>query len=128
MAGIVIKPFGGGTFGLGGKADRTADLKQHVRHGRAQPVNHLVKPIEIFGAGAVGFADVEVQHGRAGIIAINSLLDLLGKADRNVIAVLRHKAGRIWRDLNDERILIFRKQTFVEKLHDLSPVLDGPRP
>ena len=53
VARIVAQPFRLSAFAFWCERDRAADLQQHVRHGRAQAVEHLVKGAYSLGALAV---------------------------------------------------------------------------
>ena len=66
-----------GAVGLGREGDRAADLDDHVRHGLAHAGDQLVELGQALAALAVEFAHVQVQHGGAGVVAVDRLLDLL---------------------------------------------------
>jgi hypothetical protein len=75
--------------GLGREADRAADLDDHVGHGLAHAGDQLVELGQALAALAVVLAHVQVQHGGAGVVAVDRLLDLRRHGDRDVLGEVR---------------------------------------
>jgi hypothetical protein len=67
------------------KRDRPAHLYDHFRNGLPDPPEHIVVLVEIGRTHAGrGIANVEMQHRRAGVVAIDCGLNLLVPGERNV--------------------------------------------
>ncbi|KAF7957155.1 hypothetical protein AWV80_01480 [Cupriavidus sp. UYMU48A] len=113
MTRIVIQPLGGLAFALGRKRDRTADLQHHLGHGLAQASEQLVELGQPLAALTVGLAHMDVQHGGAGVVAVDRLLDLLVHRDRDIVRVARDPLGAIRRHLNHELFLVLGQQGVV---------------
>ena len=86
VPGVVGEPLRVRAFTFGGEGDRSADLQDHVRHRLAQSGEQLVELRQPLGALAVELADVDVQHGGAGLVAVHRLLDVLVHRQRQVLA------------------------------------------
>ncbi|MCY1365861.1 hypothetical protein D9M69_527320 [compost metagenome] len=114
MAGVVGQPLGGFALALGGEGNGAADLDDHVRHRFTHAGDQLVELGQVLGAGAVQFADVQVEHGGAGLVAINGLLNLFVHGHRDVFGeVGRHPLGAIGRHGDDHFFHVFRVQGIV---------------
>ena len=90
---IVREPLCGLALVLRSEADRPADLKDHLGHGRAKPIEHLVEHLETLRALAVRLADVDVKNRRACIVAVDCLLDLVLHRDGDVVGSRGKKLG-----------------------------------
>src|SRR5436305_1363427 len=66
-------------------------------------------------------AGMGVQHGRAGVVAVDGLLDLLFHRERDVLRkIRRHPLGAVWRAGDDELLLVLGKQRSIHEVHCLS--------
>ena len=115
---VVAEPLGVGAVALGGEGDRAADLQDHVRHGLTQAAEQLVELREPLGALAVELADVDVQHGGAGLVAVDRGLDVLVHRHRQVLAeVVRLPLGAVRRDGDDQLLLDLGEEGVVVEVH-----------
>jgi hypothetical protein len=119
---VVGQPPGGVTLLLGREADRAADLQDHVRHAGADARQQFVELGQALGALAVLFAHVHVQHGGAGVVAVDRLLDLVLHADRDVLReIRRHPLGTVGRGSDDQLLLVLGIVGTVLEIHDVCP-------
>ncbi|MOA02412.1 hypothetical protein D3C78_1218630 [compost metagenome] len=118
VAGVVAQPQGAFAFAFRGEGNRAADLDDHVRHGFTHAGDQLVELGQALGALAVQLAHVQVQHGGAGLVAIDGLLYLLFHGQGNVFReVFRHPLRAVGRDGDDYLFHVFGVQGIVEELH-----------
>ncbi|MCY1523477.1 hypothetical protein D9M68_583760 [compost metagenome] len=124
VARVVAEPLGGGTVVLGREADGAAHLDDHLGHARTHAGDQFVEHRQALAALAVGFAHMQVQHGGAGFVAVDRLLDLLFHRDRNVFRkVGGNPPRRIGRGRDDQGLLVLGIEVAVEEVHEgLSPV------
>ena len=81
----------------------------------------------MLGPRAVFFADVHVEDGRAGVVAVDRLLDMLFHRERNILGeIVGVPFGAVGGDRDDQFVLRFGKQAVVEELHIFSPY-DGQK-
>ncbi|MNT25123.1 hypothetical protein D3C72_1606280 [compost metagenome] len=113
VARIVVEPLCRRPFTLRREGNRAADLQDHFRHGFAQPAQQLVEHGQPLRALAVGLAHVHVQHGGAGVIAVDRQLDLLVHRHGDIVGVARQVLGTVWRHLDDQLILVLWQQGVV---------------
>ena len=126
VAGIIIEPFGMRFGGVRGKADRPADLKDHLGHRFAETREQIAIMVEIGTAlTGVGVADMDVQHRRAGVVAIDGGLHLLVPRQRD-IAVARQPFGAIGRRRDDHRVHLVGKQRIIGIIHGIILLLICP--
>ena len=122
MARVVAQPFRFRLVGLWRERDRTADLKDHFRHGLAQQPDEVVILFEIDRTlPGRGIAHVDVQHGGAGVPAIHRRLHLLIPGNWNV-GVAGQPLRAEWRYRDDQRSHVFRQYRVVGVVHLSSPV------
>ena len=118
VPGVVAEPLGVRAVALGGEGDGAADLQDHVRHGLAEPAEQLVEHRQPLGALAVELADVDVQHGGAGVVAVDRGLDVLVHGQRQVLAeVVRLPLGAVRRGGDDQLLLDLGEQGVVVEVH-----------
>ena len=121
---VVGQPLGGGAFRFRREGDRAAHLQDHVGHGHAKPLKQLVELGQTLGALAVEFAHMHVQHGGAGVVAVDRLLHLLVDRHRDVLGeVGRHPFGPVRGHCDHELVLVLGKERSIEEIHRL--VLEG---
>lgn len=85
VAGVIGQPFRVGAFTFGSKRDRSADLQDHVRHRLAQSGQQFVELRKPLAAFAVELADVDVQDGGTGLVAVDGLLHVLFDGQREIL-------------------------------------------
>ncbi len=90
VARVVAQPFGCRAFGFRREADGAAHLDQHLGHRLAHAANQFIELRQPLASLAVQLPHMQVQHGRAGVVAVDRLLDLFVNGDRDVF----RKVGR----------------------------------
>ena len=111
MPRVVAEPFSLCVVVRRRERNGPADLDDHLRYGLSHSRDLLVELVEILRA-VTGFRipDMEVQHSRAGVVAIDRLLRLLLPGNGYVFRVVARKPLRpIRRHRDDQRLLIFGK-------------------
>src|SRR4029450_3960838 len=118
VARVVGQPLRVGALTLGGKRNRPADLDDHVGNGVAHTSDQLIELGQPLAALAVGLAHMQVQHRRAGVVAVDGLLNLFFHRHRDVLGKVRWDPFRaIGRGGDDELVLVLRKQRSIEEIH-----------
>jgi hypothetical protein len=106
--------------GLG--VSSAAHLDDHVGHGLANAGDQLVELRQALAALAIKFAHVQMQHGGAGVVAVDRLLDLRFHGDRDVFReVADFELGAVGRHRDDEFFLVLGVERSVDEIHDVSP-------
>jgi hypothetical protein len=121
VARVVGQPLGGCAVALGGEGDRAADLDDHLGHGLAHAADQLVEHRQALAAAAVEFAHMQVQHGGAGVVAVDRLLDLRLHRDGDVLREVRRNPLRTVRcGGDDELVLVLGEQGSILEVHRVS--------
>ena len=76
VARVVAQPLGRLALAFRRERDRAADLDDQFGHACADAGDQFVELRQALAALAVELAHVQVQHGRAGVVAVDGLLDL----------------------------------------------------
>ncbi|MDT4851550.1 hypothetical protein FQZ97_857340 [compost metagenome] len=120
VAGVVGQPLGDVAVGFRGEGNRAADLEDHPRAGLTDTRQQFIELGQALGALAVFLTYVDVQDGRAGVVAVHGFLDLRAHADRDVFREIgRQPLRAIGRGGNDQLFHVFDKQRTIDEVHGL---------
>ncbi|MNZ82478.1 hypothetical protein D3C78_1011760 [compost metagenome] len=120
VAGVIRQPFGRFTVAFRGEGNRAAHLDDHFRYRFAHTGNQFIELGQAFGAFAIEFAYMQVEHSGARFIAVNGLLDLFVHGQRNVFwKVLWHPFRAVRGDGDYHLFHVFRVQRIIEELHSM---------
>ena len=118
VTGVIRQPLGCAVRAFWGKADGAADLNNHFRHALTHTGNQFVELGQALAALAIVFTHVQMQHGGTGFVAVHRLLNLLFHGDWDVFREVRRNPARsIGSGGDDQRLLVFRVQVAVKKVH-----------
>ena len=107
VARVIVEPLRLRLRGLRRKRDRAADLQDHLRHGLPEQSDEVIVLIEVDRPfSGRGVAHVDMQHGGAGVVAVDRHLHLLIPGHRDV-GVARQPLWPEGRHRNDQGLPYF---------------------